>query len=611
MRRVRSHLTSLLALTTAISASEVFAQSTFTEHGATVLNGLSISARSASLADIDNDGDLDLLFQGENTSARILMRNNFVGTGTLTYTTISSFNSNNLTLSSSWSAGWGDYDGDGFVDVFVGQANSGSTASGQNRGDALRNNGDGTFTNRSVAIGLNDPGFHQNIAWSDINNDGYLDMVIGMEGPEKHEIYLQSATGQFTPVGASVGFQVNYGDFLDATKAYGMAIGDTDGDGDMDIYISTCNQGYNLRNNFYENQLAQTGVLSFIDIAGNGNGNGNGTQNWNNSYHSEFIDFDDDGDLDLFNVGADGTPTRIFRNDGGNQFTNVADIIGRQVISDFAGDLNGGRAIDYDNDGDLDLFMHDNLSANGSNQARKLYRNDGNWNFTDVTLSTGLDSSNQGAYDSVWGDIDLDGDLDLIAPTRSGFTEKVFLSNASTNGNNWFYLRLDGTTENTTAIGASVYATINEGTPTELTLRREANTSAGAFNQSDLPVHFGLGTASLIDTLRIVWPDGTTQILHDVAVNQYLDLSFPGDFNGDHVVDASDLAQWRTDFGVGGGSDANGDGSTDGNDFLAWQRSFGRGVRPAPAAGSVPEPAAATLLLAGLIAVPLARRRFR
>lgn len=598
MRRVRIFSILFVSLAAAFQASALFAQPTFTEHGATVLNGVDYNSRSASLADIDNDGDLDLLFQGDSSGSRVLLQNNKIGTGSLTFTTIANFST--LGVGTSWSAGWGDYDGDGFIDVFVGQSNGGTS------GDVLRNNGDGTFSNTSAAVGLDDPGFHQNVAWSDINNDGHLDLLIGMEGPEKHEIYLQNSSGHFTPVGAAVGFQANYG-----TKSYGMALGDTDGDGDIDVYISTCNQGPQLRNNFYENRLAQTGELSFVDIAGNGNGDGNGTQNWQNSYHSEFIDFDDDGDLDLLNVGADRTPTRIFRNDRNNQFTNIADLLGHEITSDFGGDLNGGRAIDYDNDGDLDLFMHDNLNAGGSNQSRKLFRNDGNWTFTDVTLSAGIASTNQGAYDSVWGDLDLDGDLDLIAPTRSSFTEKVFLSNVSENGNHWFYLRLDGTTENTSAVGASVYATINEGTPEERTMRREANTSAGAFNQSDVPVHFGLGAASIIDTLRIVWPDGTTQILHDVAANQYLDLNFPGDFNRDHVVNVGDLGQWRNSFGVDAGGDANGDGITDGSDFLAWQRSLGKGVLPAPPAASVPEPATATLLLAGLVAATLARRRCR
>lgn len=587
MRRMRSFLAILVATMAAAGAS---AQPVFTESGGAVLNGLSLSARSASLADIDNDGDLDVFFQG-SSGARQLLRNNVHGTGSFTFTNISSSLASGL--GDSWSAAWGDYDGNGFVDVFVGQTNSGAS------GDVLSNSGGG-FSNPSTAVGLNDPGFHQNVAWADMNNDRRLDLVIGMEGPERHEIYLQGADGHFTPFGAAAGFQESWG-----TKAYGMAIGDTDGDGDLDVYISTCRSGGNIPNNFYENQLAQTGTLSFIDIA-----NSNGTQNLENSYDAEFVDFDDDGKLDLFMVGADQRPTRIFRNDGNNKFTDVAQILGHDLLSNVGGDLNGGKAVDYDNDGDLDLFMHDNLNINGSNQARKLYRNDGNWNFTDVTAQAGVASTNEGAYDSVWGDLDLDGDQDLIAPTAGGIPERVFLSNAATNGNHWLYLQLGGSRDNTSAIGATVYATINAGTPTERTLRREANTNAGTFNQSDLPVHFGLGDATLIDELRIVWPDGRTQWLHDVAVDQYLPLQY-GDLDGDGDVDATDLSGWQSNFGLNGDSDADGDGDSDGADYLAWQRARGLSAIAASSAAAVqvPEPAAASALLPVLGALLASRSR--
>ncbi|BBO31619.1 CRTAC1 family protein [Lacipirellula parvula] len=587
MRRDRLQRPFLLAtFVSATLAASVSAETHFTDASTAIFKGLSLTARSASLADIDNDGDLDVFFQGSGTADRRLMQNNFVGSGVLSFTNISSTLPN--TLSNSWSAAWADYDGDGFVDVFVGQTNAGVT------GTALKNNGGTSFTNVSSAVGLADPGFHQNVGWIDINNDNRLDLVIGMEGPEKHEIYLQDSTGHFTPVGAAAGIQANWG-----TKAYGTAVGDTDNDGDLDIYISTCNSSFDIRNNFYENQLSQTGVLSFVDIADT-----NGTQNMPNSYHAEFTDFDDDGMLDLFMVGADQEPTRIFRNLGGNKFQDVAELLGHSLLSDTGGDLNGGRAIDYDNDGDLDLFMHDDLQVNNSDQARKLYRNDGNWNFVDVTQSVGIAYQNSGAYDSVWGDLDRDGDLDLIAPTGSGYLERIFLSDTSTNGNNWLYLRLDGTVDNTTAIGASVFATINEGTPEERTLRREANTNPGTFNQSDLPVHFGLGDASIIDTLRILWPDGTSQTLHDVSVNQYLTVGFPGDFDHNGMVNAADLVKWRADFGVNAGSDANGDGVTDGQDLLAWQRSFGAGTTfHTSTANAVPEPHSLGLALLSVAAI--------
>jgi len=556
------------------------AQAAFTNQAASILGGVNYESRSASVADIDDDGDLDLLFQGatlfpSGTVARQLFRNNTIGTGTLDFTNVSSMLPSGL--GDSWSAARGDYNGDGRVDVFVGQTNSGAT------GDVVRNDG-AAFSNQSAATGLNDPGFHQNVAWNDIDNDRDLDLIICMEGPEKHQIYLQDPSGSFTPVGAAVGFQA-----ADGTRGYGMAIGDTDGDGDLDIYISTCRGDNNIRNNFYENQLVETGALGFVDIADT-----NGTQNMTNSYGAEFHDFDDDGKLDLFMVGADGQPTKMWRNDGNNQFTDVDTVTGHPLLSSVGGDFNGSRAVDYDNDGDLDLFLHDKLPRATINQARWLYRNDGNWQFTDVTGAEGISATNEGAHDSTWADIDLDGDQDLIAPTSGSFPERVFISDAAENGNHWLYIELDGPTYNTTGIGASVYATLNEGTPQELTLRREANTNAGTFNQSDLPVHFGLGSTTEIDQLRIVWPDGTVQFLYNVSADQYITIDFAnGDFNADGVVDAADYVAWRRDDGTQAGYDtwrAN----------LGDTSSSGFGSAGSGGQNAVPEPGTTWLLFTGI-----------
>ncbi len=557
------------ALSPLIVSTSLYAQPTFTDQAASILAGANVNARSASFADVDADGDLDLFFQVVSGSQR-LYRNNVIGAGTLNFTDISSMLPGGF--GDSWSAAWGDYDGDGKIDVFVGQSNSAVGAAG----DLLKNNWPEAFTNVSVATNLDDPGFHQNLAWNDIDNDRDLDLIIGMEGPdEKHEIYLQGPAGSFTAVGAAVGFQAPLG-----TRAYGMAVGDTDGDGDLDIYISTCQAGGNVRNNFYKNLLVENGSLSFVDIADT-----NGTQYLANSYGAEFHDFDDGGDLDLYMVGAKGNPSKMWRNDGGNMFTDVDTLTGQPLLTDTSGDLNGARAVDYDNDGYLDLFFHDHLPMNGKNFARKLYRNEGDWLFSDVTVIEGLNATNEGAFDSGWADIDRDGDQDLVATTSGSFAERVFISNASGNGNHWLYIDLIGPTDNTTGVGATLYATLISGR----TLRRDANTNAGTFNQSDLPVHFGLGTASQIDELRIEWPDGTTQYLYNVSADQYLTVQISsGDFNGDGTVDAADYAVWRKTDGTQAGYDT-------------WLANFG-----SPAAGSgssvansanVPEPSSVWLLL--------------
>ncbi len=576
--------------------SGLSAQVTFTNQANSIFGNLNLESRSASLADIDDDGDLDLMFQG-GVGAQKLYRNQLAETGTLSYQDFSVAVPSGL--GPSWSAAWADYNGDRRVDVFVGQSNISDT------GDVLMNVDGIAFANVSAAIGLDDPGFHQNVAWADFNNDRRLDLFLGMEGPtELHEIYQQRGNGAFVPVGAAAGIQQPPG-----IKAYGAAIGDTDGDGDLDLYISTCRTNNNIRNHFYENQFAQTGVLSFVDIA-----DSNGTQFMRNSYGTELHDFDNDGDLDLFMVGADGQESKMWRNDGANQFTDTDSLRGHQLLSDIGGDLNGANVIDFDNDGDLDLFFHDHKPLNGASEARKLYRNDGNWNFTDVTVAAGIRASNEGSYDSTWGDLDRDGDLDLVATTNSDHAERVFISDASTNGNGWLFVELEGPNDNSTGVGASLYATLHAGTPDEVTLRREANTNAGTFNQSDLPVHFGLGAASQIDELRIEWRDGTVQTLLDVAANQYLtvftnECDFDGsgmcgiedinqmlalgpiqagvvvvggpneqfDITGDGVVNLADLQEWLSQAGLSNGfgtaylaGDANLDGVVDGQDFIVW-----------------------------------------
>ncbi len=359
--------------------------------------------------------------------------------------------------------------------------------------------------------------------------------------------------------------------------------------------------------------LAETGTLSFIDIA-----DANGTQNMQNSYGAEFVDFDDDGDLDLYMAGADRQPTKILRNNGGNQFTDVDTITGHPLLSDPAGDLDGGRAVDYDNDGDLDLYFHNNAARHPGPQALSQRR--------ELAVHRRHDRRRHRLRDRRW----LRQRLGRHRPRRrSGshraeqrgpaqpFPERVFISDASTNGNHWLYLRLHGPADNTTGIGASLYATIDEGTPDERTLRREANTNAGTFNQSDLPVHFGLGAADLIDQLRVVWPDGTVQFLQDVAVDQYLTIDFPtplaGDYNTDGIVDAADYTVWRNRLGSGVSLPNDSTPGVGQDDYIRWKNNFGAttagGAAISAGDATIPEPSVAALLAICLAVMGMKPRR--
>src|SRR3954463_2489504 len=594
------------------------ARAVFTEQGGTILRdssgnlipgGFNITGRSASLADIDNDGDLDLLFQGSGTTSQKLFRNNNInvgGTASNTFTDVTSTMWTTGVASSLWSAAWGDYDGDGKVDVLIGEDNAGVP-----RGRLMRNTGTG-FTDVSASSGLNYSGFSQNLAWVDINNDQRLDMVIGMESGQVNQIYLQDASHHFAAVPPVNGISSTV-----SGRSYGMAIGDADGDGDLDIYMSPClgDSGAPTPKAYYKNNLVESGAaktLSFTDVAAS-----NGTQNVSKGYGAEFVDFDNDGKLDLYATGANGVATKIYKGYGHGNFVDVDTISGHALLSDTGTDLNGAKAIDYDNDGDLDLFFHDNLSGTSS---VKLYRNDSNpnaalpadrWKFTDVTTAQGITNTGAGGYDGTWGDIDRDGDLDLINPNNStqvingsqvATGERVYINDASTNGNQWLYVKLKGPSWDTTGIGSSLYATLGDGSLQGVTLRREANTNAGTFNQSDVPVHFGLGTSTLIEQLLIRWADGTAQVIDSILADQYVTVTYnPGDYNGDNVVDAGDYVAWRKGLGT--------DFTMD--DYFTWRSHFGTSLTPGSgsiAGSQVPEPTAIVIFGLGCVALGVTRR---
>ena len=247
---------------------------------------------------------------------------------------------------------------------------------------------------------------------------------------------------------------------------------------------------------------------------------------------SAWGDMDNDGFLDLFvgNFSHSGQETAQFlRNPGagGGAFQLMDTLDGGDWQESYASPAMG----DYDNDGDLDLFF---TAVYGGDNSR-LYRNDGNWNFTNVTAAMGLDGL--GTYQAGWADVDNDGDLDLVTAGR------LFINDSQSNGNHWLKVHLegDGETINSSAIGAQVRVYANG----EI-LTRQVEVGTGAGNQNDLTLHFGLGSHSGPVNVEILWPEGTIETIDNVQIDQLFQWA-PGG-GGDIFVgpgnDWNDDANW-------------------------------------------------------------------
>ncbi len=222
-------------------------------------------------------------------------------------------------------------------------------------------------------------------------------------------------------------------------------------------------------------------------------------------------DYDNDGDLDLY-LGKDsgvpgiGTISMLYRNNGDGTFIDVAASSG---TSD-SGSGHGVAWADFDNDGLLDFHV---VNAAGPN---RLYHNNGDGTFTDVAASTGIDDSSAG-QGAAWGDYDHDGDLDLYLANFGG-GNRLFRND--TVGNHWLHVDVVGTTSNRSSIGARLRCVT--GGVRQI---REIDAGSGYFAHNSLTVEFGLGSAGIVDSLEIRWPSGTVRTLLDVAVDQRITIS--------------------------------------------------------------------------------------
>ena len=506
----------------------------------------------AGFADIDNDGDIDLYVvnipgpftqdgRGEVTSpvhkgnANALYRNN--GDGTFTDIT---------RAAGVGHQGYGmgcvfaDYDGDADLDLYL--TNYGANV-------LYRNNGDSTFTDVTEIAGVNCELWSTGAAFADVDGDTHLDLYVCnyvTYDLEKLEQMKEESLQSGKPVPSALNphvfepqdnvFYRNNGDgtFTDATAEAGVAaaggrsmqavFSDFDNDNDLDLYVANDTS----TNHVYRNN----GDGTFADVS---------DESWAADFRGSMGltagDYDADGDIDLFMshwVDEENALYRnLFKEDGIPERVRFVDESYTAMLAEESiKQIGWGTAFfDYDNDGDLDIFV-----TNGSTfqelkqpevlipQPDALFRNDGDGMFTDVSESTGIAALplrvGRGA---TFGDYDNDGDVDIFIVNNHA--PPTLLRNENdrsilTGRNNWLHVKLIGTGANRDAIGAKIQ--VKTADQTQI---REIYAGESYMSFSSLVAEFGVGNATRIETLQITWQNGDTQTRHNIPVNQRIRIT--------------------------------------------------------------------------------------
>jgi hypothetical protein len=409
----------------------------------------------------------------------------------------------------------GDYDNDGFPDLFVG--NYGPNVLFHNRGN-------GTFENVTERAGLAGDATTVGAVWIDFDNDGYLDLYVGNYLEYDPEYSFFYAPDGFPPPMAYPGqadvLYRNRGDgtFEDVTEQLGlylpegrmMGVGaaDYDGDGYMDLYVANDAMANYLHRNLAGEGFEELGLLTGVAYSEGGEET--------SSMAVTFADYDLDGHVDLF--VSDIHFSALYRNTGEGMFQDVTVPTGIAMAS---GQYDGWGAsfFDYDRDGDADIVKVNGDMNHLFGQEDQVFENRLNQTFVDV--STDLGSYFTEEYvgrGACVGDYDNDGDVDVFIVNLGG--SAVMLRNEGLDGNNWIEILLIGTNSNRDGVGARVSVTAGGSSQT---LQKQS--SSGYLSQNDPRLHFGLAQNEIVDRIDVVWPSGRAQSLERVPVNQLLTIT--------------------------------------------------------------------------------------
>ena len=453
------------------------------------------NAHGCAWVDVDNDGWVDLFDVNYNVGDAIpsfLYRNQQNGTfARITNGVLAS------RIGASPSCAWGDYDNDGFADVFL------PNQSGRNW--LFHNNGDGTFAEiTSGAIATQDGARIFNAAWGDYDNDGNLDLFATGSSGGTNLLYRGHGDGTFTRITNSL---LTEGSFF-----LGCAWADFNNDGWLDLFVVK-GRGTDMTqpNRLYRNLGNGSFGRGSEGPVGTDVGNGLGCA-WG--------DYDNDGFLDLFVPNEYGNKSFLYRNDGDGTFTRVTE---GPVVNEIGESLAAAWG-DYDNDGFLDLFVANGRGASGNNHTNFLYHNNGDGTFSKITneppvMDPGL------WHGCAWGDYDNDGFMDLFVANWVGFASprrpNGLYRNAG-NSNSWLKVKLHGTISNRSGIGAKVRVRTTIGGVTRWQMRQVSG--GDGVIQNGILAHFGLSNATSIDVVRVEWPSGIVTELTNIMPRQVLTI---------------------------------------------------------------------------------------
>jgi len=476
--------------------------------------------------DFDNDGFLDLMISstGLDSSMRYFHNN---GNGTFTDW---SEPAGLKGLTRGLNIIQADYDNDGFVDVLV-LRGGWLGQNGRFPLSLLHNNGDNTFTDVTEKAGL--LRFHptQTAVWFDFNGDGLLDLFIGNEtipgsgAEDPCELFRNNGDGTFTECAAESGVAA-----IGWVK--GVVSGDFNNDGRPDLYLSRLG----APNILFRNDGPAGGDKSpkapwhFTNVAAAA-----GVTEPIRSFPCMFFDYDNDGWLDIFvsgyaitNAGdiladyLDSAPPtaerpRLYHNNRDGTFTDATKQMGLWKVLESMG-ANFG---DLDNDGWLDFYVGPGDPLPGTLIPKRMFRNDGGKRFQDVTTAGGFGQLQKG-HGIAFGDLNNDGDQDIYSVVGGHlyfdhYPHQLFANPG--HGNHWLKLKLEGVKSNRSAIGARIKV-VAKSAAGEREIHRVVG-SGGSFGASPLRQEIGLGQAENIVRVEIFWPvTGKTQVISGLALDR-------------------------------------------------------------------------------------------